>query len=68
MGIQAGWEGHYFEDFNIGDVYRCRLGRTITETVHRHQSSLSERSSLSYHRLIKSEWCPGEDLNLHLLA
>lgn len=27
-----GWQGRYFEDFEIGDVYQHRLGRTITET------------------------------------
>jgi itaconyl-CoA hydratase len=26
------WRGRFFEDFTIGDVYRSRLGRTITET------------------------------------
>lgn len=26
-----GWQGRFFEDFNIGDVYRCRFGRTVTE-------------------------------------
>jgi acyl dehydratase len=31
MAIKPGWEGRYFEDFNVGDIYRCRLGRTITE-------------------------------------
>jgi len=31
MTVKSGWEGRYFEDFEIGDVYRCRLGRTITE-------------------------------------
>jgi acyl dehydratase len=31
MPIKAGWEGRYFEDFEIGDIYRCRLGRTVTE-------------------------------------
>jgi acyl dehydratase len=31
MSIVSGWEGRYFEDFNVGDVYRCRLGRTLTE-------------------------------------
>ncbi len=25
------WRGRYFEDFDVGDVYRSRLGRTITE-------------------------------------
>jgi itaconyl-CoA hydratase len=31
MAIKRGWEGRYFEDFTVGDVYRCRLGRTISE-------------------------------------
>ncbi len=26
------WRGRFYEDFEIGDVYRSRLGRTITET------------------------------------
>ncbi len=32
MPVKPGWEGRYFEDFEVGDIYRCRLGRTITET------------------------------------
>ncbi|MDE0029933.1 MAG: MaoC family dehydratase, partial [Deltaproteobacteria bacterium] len=31
MAVVQGWEGRYFEDFNVGDVYRCRVGRTVTE-------------------------------------
>lgn len=31
MAIKQGWEGRYFEDFGVGDIYRCRLGRTVTE-------------------------------------
>ena len=30
--IRPGWEGRYFEDFAVGDVYRCRYGRTVTES------------------------------------
>jgi itaconyl-CoA hydratase len=30
--VKAGWKGRYFEDFQVGDIYRSRLGRTITET------------------------------------
>jgi acyl dehydratase len=26
------WRGRFYEDFEIGDVFRSRLGRTITET------------------------------------
>ena len=29
--IKPGWEGRYFDDFEVGDVYRCRYGRTVTE-------------------------------------
>jgi itaconyl-CoA hydratase len=30
--VKEGWVGRFFEDFAIGDIYRCRIGRTITET------------------------------------
>jgi acyl dehydratase len=26
-----GWQGRFLEDFKVGDVYRCRFGRTVTE-------------------------------------
>ena len=26
------WRGRFYEDFDVGDVYRSRLARTITET------------------------------------
>jgi itaconyl-CoA hydratase len=26
------WRGRFFEDFSVGDVFRSRLGRTVTET------------------------------------
>jgi acyl dehydratase len=29
--LQPGWQGRFFEDFAVGDLYRCRYGRTITE-------------------------------------
>ena len=31
MAIKPGWEGRYFEDFEVGDVYRSRIGRTVTQ-------------------------------------
>ena len=27
-----GWQGRFFEDFEVGDIYRHPLGRTITTT------------------------------------
>ncbi|MCZ6680359.1 MAG: MaoC family dehydratase [Candidatus Poribacteria bacterium] len=29
--IKTGWEGRFYEDFEVGDVYRSRFGRTVTE-------------------------------------
>ena len=29
--VKPGWEGRFFEDFEVGDVYRNRYGRTVTE-------------------------------------
>ena len=31
MSVKPGWEGRFFEDFEVGDVYRARIGRTITQ-------------------------------------
>jgi len=30
--LVSGWEGRYFEDFAVGDVYKHPYGRTVTET------------------------------------
>ncbi|WP_027935187.1 MaoC family dehydratase [Amycolatopsis thermoflava] len=32
MTIKPGWRGRFYEDFEVGDIYRHPLGRTITET------------------------------------
>ena len=32
MAEKTGWEGRFYEDFEVGDLYRHPLGRTITET------------------------------------
>lgn len=31
MSVKPGWQGRFFEDFEVGDVYQHPLGRTITE-------------------------------------
>jgi itaconyl-CoA hydratase len=31
MTDKQGWQGRFFEDFEIGDVYRHPLGRTVTQ-------------------------------------
>ena len=31
MSVQPGWQGRFFEDFEVGAVYQHPLGRTVTE-------------------------------------
>jgi itaconyl-CoA hydratase len=30
--LAAGWQGRYYEDFRVGDIYKHPFGRTVTET------------------------------------
>lgn len=30
--IKPGWVGRFYEDFEVGDIYRSRMGRTVTDT------------------------------------
>lgn len=30
--LVSGWQGRYFEDFDVGDIYKHPYGRTVTET------------------------------------
>src|SRR5512147_459994 len=32
MALKPGWQGRFYEDFEIGDVYQHPLGRTVTTT------------------------------------
>jgi acyl dehydratase len=32
MAEKPGWRGRFYEDFEVGDVFRSRFGRTVTET------------------------------------
>lgn len=32
MTVHTGWQGRYFEDFVVGDVFEHALGRTVTTT------------------------------------
>jgi itaconyl-CoA hydratase len=32
MTVKEGWRGRFFEDFEVGDIYPHRLGRTVTQT------------------------------------
>ena len=32
MSVEPGWQGRFFEDFEVGAVYQHPLGRTVSET------------------------------------
>ncbi len=32
MSIKPGWKGRFYEDFEVGDIYKHPLGRTISES------------------------------------
>ena len=32
MPIKPGWQGRFYEDFEVGDIYQHPLGRTVTTT------------------------------------
>lgn len=31
MNVKTGWQGRFYEDFEVGDIYQHPLGRTISE-------------------------------------
>lgn len=45
MTLQPGWEGRYFEDFQVGDVYRHPLGRTVTATDNAWFTMLTQNTA-----------------------
>jgi len=45
MAVKEGWIGRFFEDFQVGDVYRSRLGRTITDTDNMFFTLLSNNTN-----------------------
>ena len=48
MGIVEGWKGRFFEDFAVGDVYRSRLGRTISEVDNTWFTNLTLNTNQSH--------------------
>ena len=45
MPLQTGWQGRYFEDFTVGDVYQHPLGRTVTTTDNIWFTLLTQNSA-----------------------
>lgn len=42
---KTSWEGRYFEDFEVGEVYQHRLGRTVHPTDNAWFSLLTQNSA-----------------------
>jgi itaconyl-CoA hydratase len=45
MTVKEGWTGRSFEDFEVGDVYRHPLGRTITQADNIWFSLLTQNTA-----------------------
>jgi len=45
MTVKEGWVGRFYEDFHVGDVYRSRLGRTITDTDNAQFTMITNNSN-----------------------
>jgi itaconyl-CoA hydratase len=45
MTEKPGWQGRFYEDFEIGDIYRHPLGRTITTTDNIWFTLLSQNTA-----------------------
>jgi acyl dehydratase len=48
MAEKTGWEGRFFEDFEVGDVYRHPLGRSLTETDNVWFTLLTQNTNPSH--------------------
>lgn len=59
MGEKPGWQGRFFEDFEVGDIYRHVLGRTITTTDNSWFTQLTMNTNpihVDHHYAAKTEF------------
>jgi itaconyl-CoA hydratase len=52
------WRGRFFEDFDIGDVFRSRIGRTVTETDNVWFTALTHNTNQSHFNTAYAERTP----------
>ena len=45
MTVKQGWVGRFYEDFMVGDTYRSRLGRTISDTDNAQFTMITNNSN-----------------------
>ena len=48
MAVREGWQGNFFEDFEVGDVYRSSVGRTVTEADNSWFTLLTNNGNQMY--------------------
>ncbi|WP_036464135.1 MaoC family dehydratase [Mycolicibacterium iranicum] len=46
--IRSGWRGRFYEDFQVGDVYKHPLGRTVTQTENTWFTLLTMNTNQSH--------------------
>jgi itaconyl-CoA hydratase len=49
------WRGRFFEDFAVGDVFRSRLGRTVTQTENIWFTCLTLNTNQVHFNAVQSE-------------
>ena len=57
--LKPGWEGRFYEDFEVGDIYRCRYGRTVTEADNTQFTLLTNNTNqIHFNRdyAARTEW------------
>lgn len=45
MKINEGWNGRFYEDFEVGDIYSHPLGRTVTKTDNIYMTLLTQNTN-----------------------
>jgi itaconyl-CoA hydratase len=45
MPVKPGWQGRFFEDIIVGDIYRSRIGRTVTQADNIWMSLLTNNTN-----------------------
>jgi itaconyl-CoA hydratase len=57
--VKPGWDGRYFEDFAVGDVYEHALGRTVLDTDNVWFTLLTQNTApvhVDAHYAEQTEW------------
>jgi itaconyl-CoA hydratase len=57
--VKPGWQGRFFEDFEVGDVYEHRLGRTVLSTDNAWFTLLTQNTAplhFDAHYAAHTEW------------